>query len=564
MNSKPTLLGMYWHNAATCYGNTPLVPMDYAHLEAEIRRVDSAEPFSGEPKTADGRTNDRYKAWKRTNLPILYFTLSETRPSKDDTACNPSGWAMIDIDNLPNTSIMVMHPSVKFINYTRNGAHVFVYSPSLLESRTPWSWQNEYNKIAVQIHNEIKAEHPNVKFDGNLSRICWGCYIWGGEYWRNPNSDISFSERAGDIFVTDDDIKTIYEGYTQEKESKTLKNVNDNSAIQHVEVETEGGEEKIAKTWTKLLLSLGIDSEMMRDFNHLSLKNFIHKYYGRYEPIHESKAKTRAEELYDGTVCEVAWVDGRLPKTYRPYKPENKAEPHKRRKTLYNRLLNAKQQLKWLASDENTIAEKEVYDINRLLFQAAWYAYCFLVDGERYGKNKIRRTLHSVLIAKDTEDRKTYDKRKTAMGEMCADSETGEWRKMTTNEKKANAPKAGKTKRIEKVLKQWNPRLSVKENIEALRVDGVEGTDSLNARTVIDYIKRAKNNPNTVDRHPWLADIVFGNRKSVRIRNKVSGEVLEFKSAKECYERLGISKNTYHTKFLKGNGEAAVEWEVLE
>ena len=84
-------------------------------------------------------------------------------------------------------------------------------------------------------------------------------------------------------------------------------------------------------------------------------------------------------------------------------------------------------------------------------------------------------------------------------------------------------------------------------------------------RTIKDYFKRAKANPKMLKVYPWLANVEFcGNKKAVTIRNRHSGEKMTFKTVKECCITLGISEKTYHTKFKKGKGDSAKDWEVVD
>ena len=555
------LLGHYWHNAATCYARVTLIPMDNDEFNRVIKYVNTIEQFEGKT-VINGNANPKYKKWKAEHLPLLFFVNNSRRPSADDTACCPSGYACVDIDNLPNTRIDITHPAVQFVNYTRKGAHIYIYSPSLLTT-SPLKWQDAYNRIAITIYDEIRAEHHDVKFDGRLSQITWGCYIWGGKWVMNRNA--SYDYTAGDILVTDEDISRMYTGYIPAKAGVTIKRVN-NKGNMRVTCEEEAVESTAnGKTWTEALISLGVDAGMLNDFNHLPLAKFIHKYYGKYEPIHEAKPVYQEYECYDGSVCEAAILGGQLPKTWRPYDPNDKVKKGKRRHTLYNHLVKAKQQLTWLASDENTRAEKEGYDPNRLLFDAAHFSYCFFEYGKEYDKNKIRRCLHGALIYIDSEDRKSYDKRNISIGKMGTDTETGEYREIGTRDKIRNAPKVNKTERMKLVLKQCRGELALKENIVLIQTDGVGGTDSLSERTIKDYLKRAKTNPKMLKEYPWLASVEFsGNKKAVTIRNRHSGETRTFKTVKECCETLGISEKTYHTKFKKGKGDSAKDWEVVD
>ena len=522
--------------------------------------VHTIKQFTGET-VVNGETSPLYKSWKARNLPLLFFVSDNRRPSADDTTCCASGYASIDIDNLPGTQIDITHPAVQFINYTRKGAHIYFYSPSLLTT-SPLKWQDAYNRIAITLYEDIRQSHPEVKFDGRLSQITWGCYIWGGKWVVNWNA--SFDYKAGDILVTDEDISRMYTGYIPAKAGVKTKRVNKNGKMTTV-CEEEVMESTVnGKTWTEALISFGVNADMLNDFNHLPISKFIHKYYGKYEPIHEAKPIYQEYECYDGSVCEVAVLGGQLPKTWRPYDQKDKIKKGERRHNLYNHLVKAKQQLMWLASDDNTIAEKEAYDPDRLLFDAAHYSYCFFESGKEYDKNKIRRCLHGALVHNDGEDRKSYDKRNISIGKMGTDTDTGEYRAISTREKIRNAPKVNKTERMKLVLKQWNGKLSSKDNIERIQSDGISDIDSLSERTIKDYIKRAKTNPKMLKEYLWLANTEFGgNKKTVTIRNKQSGEVMTFKTVKECCETLGISEKTYHTKFKKGKGESAKDWEVI-
>ena len=560
MSETDIILGHYWRNAATCNANTHLIPLDNDAFNRVIGELNAMDRFVGSAKTADGSTNAEYKSWKAHHLPILYFTRRDNRPSDNDNTICASGYAVIDIDNM-KSEVNVIHPCVQFINHTHNGSHIFVFSKALLKARTPYEWQSEYNKIAVEIHQIIARKHKEVKFDGSLSRIDWGIYLWYGKWLVNNESSMEWMPE--DVLVTQSDIGRIYENYKPARVRDILVNVN--SKKESVRAESEDDGYKTSANYTERLLRTGIDETLLSFFNHNSLKKFVMAYHDDYEPIESAKPKHSEYKCYDGSVCEAAILNKSMPKVWRPYDTAHKIEKGNRRKELYKHVKKARLFLLQLDSDDNKTAERENYDVNRLFYDAVRYAYCSFEGGHKYSKDKIRRSVYSALVHRfDEFDKPSLDKRNTAMGRNAVDTETGEIVPMTTSMKRNLAPKVNKTERIKKLLKQWNPLLDTESNISELKDYGYEGVEKLTERTMVSYLKTAASNTEFTEMYPWLLSYkVESGRKPVRIRRREDGEVLEFKTAKECYEWLGISEKTFHTKFKKGRGEAAKLCELI-
>ena len=150
-----------------------------------------------------------YKQWKQNNLPIVYFTNEPHRP-KGDTTNTATGYAMVDVDNLPDVRLECNHPSIVATNHTGNGTHFFIYG---VFGDTPQEWQQNYNLYAWEIYNELTKKYGDhqIKLDGHQSQYYWGCYLWGGmDNWVfNNHNDKGYN--PAHVALSDEQLNTMYD-----------------------------------------------------------------------------------------------------------------------------------------------------------------------------------------------------------------------------------------------------------------------------------------------------------------------------------------------------------------
>lgn len=205
---------------------------------------------------------------------------------------------------------------------------------------------------------------------------------------------------------------------------------------------------------------------------------------------------------------------------------------------------------------------------DHILYDAVLWCVDCCVDGLKFPKKELFEQVCNAITRSNTYDCRLYfDPRKFISGSITLDNETGEIIPMRKGNKIAANARCRKTERIKEVVKMWNPNMSDAKNIEKVKswVDGMENT---NERTVKSYLKLAQNMPELLEEHPWLNNLAFKKAgrctEQIEIRDLNSGQLIRFKSKKECMDWLGIKSRRTFTQFLKGLTKLNKVYEIVE
>ena len=492
---------------------------------------------------ADG---SNYDIFKRSYLPIIYFTDQPYRPDKESPVI-PSGFCCIDIDNT-NTRFIITHPSVFAVNYTSNGTHIIAHSFDGWGS-TNRAWQQTYDRMAFIIQQGLENEYGIVKFDGKCSVYYQGCYVWKTDWWFNDNFDPYY--RLPDTYPTQAQIEGLYTKTripVQDTTIKTAKGV--------VTVKTKSDE--IKSLADHLRISDGVQS----DFLSLNYSDFLKKYADTYEPFTDEEPVFTEYTDYDGNVYSMCKTNGTLVKFWLPFMKKGargtdcRIKKGHRRNSIFTRALSVSQH------------SGGGLDPDRILFDAVWWyeTWCDHSEGQLDKREFLLTVSNAIAKREHYECRAMVDRRSFISGNCMIDADTGEVIPMDKGRKIAANAKCRRTDRIVSVVREWNPNMSVEENIEEVRAwcDGMEKTSE---RTIVGYIRAAQKMPRLVEDHPWLATISFNGRgrssKPVKVRDIESGEVHTFESVKACMEGLGIKTRRTFTLFVEGKTKLNRRFEVI-
>lgn len=500
------------------------------------------------------KEDDEYKEWKQENLPLVYFTQTSKRP-KGDSAVHATGYAMIDVDNLPNLRCESNHPAIVATNYTGNGTHFFI---SGVFGQTPREWQLEYNKYAWEIFCELIAKYGDLKLDGRLSQFDWGCYLWGNrDNWIFNKSKVP-NYKPAKIELSEEQLSLIYDkdsywiaGSTRATKGKVEQKSTDDDTIR------------------ELADFRGISPEMRNDFRSLRYTDFLEKYSVRYCKITGTEQEFEWYTDYEGNTYEMGKTNGQkvvlweiwmqnphsVPKGSDGRLDYRIQEGH-RRESIFKRALQTSQ------------FTHDHLNPDHILYDAVLWCVNYCVDGLKFPKKELLEQVCNAISRSSTYDCRLYlDPRQFISGSDRIDEETGEIVSMGKGDKIAANARCRKTERIKEVVKVWNPDLSEEDNIEAVRswIDGMEHTTE---RTVKSYLKSAQNMPKLLEEYPWLKDLSFKKAgrctEQIGIRNLQSGEVILFPSKKDCMAWLGIQSRKTFVKFLEGLTKYNTTYEVVK
>ena len=564
-------IGFYAKNALESGFGNHLRELTDDNFSSVIEKIGEKCPYS----KCDGAA---YFNWKSKNLPLLFFTMRSGRPSKDDIEIYPSGYAVIDVDGADNIGIDTSHPSVTCLNRTKNGVHIYVHSVGLAKATTRKRWQEEYNRVAYGVWRSISDSNGKVKFDGSNSRFTQGSYLWNTD-WAGKSATFDPNYESDDTIIGKDILLEMYDSkYKDEEDSEYDALVGTKNGIRKRRIREES-DTTVKESLDRRLAALGVSDEMLRDFNGMRLSDFIKSRRGVFEPIRGAVPKYEPFKCYDGTTVLVCMADKSMPKVWQPFmgsRIQNADGSFKyriaeggRRRSLYCHLLQAAQTLKITESDGRFGGGG--FSPDRLLFDAVWWVLNLCENGWKFPKTEIRQTLLSALERCDGDIKVAFDSRSVIGGSHRIDEETGELVRNDKEGKLSDTAKVRKTLRILEFLEEYDPSKPLDENIEEIRERGFSGIDGLARKTYIGYIRDAKANGELVERYPWLSDIDvkpkqkgWNRKKSIAIRNKREGFIERFGSVEECAEFLGISKKNFYSKFIKGRGLTANEWEVYD
>ena len=127
-----------------------------------------------------------------------------------------------------------------------------------------------------------------------------------------------------------------------------------------------------------------------------------------------------------------------------------------------------------------TVAQHSGSDLNpdRILFDAVWWyeVWCDHSEGQLDKREFLLTVSNAIARRGHYEFRAMVDRRSFISGDCMFNADTGEVIPMDKGRKIAANAKCRKTDRIVSVVKEWNPSLSVEENIGEVKslCDGME------------------------------------------------------------------------------------------
>ena len=549
------LIGHYHIGAYNCYASTMLYELTNQNIEYVLKDIPSCCPYTKDDEK-------KYKNWKSSHLPIVFFTFSNQRPEMTFSA-GTTGYAVIDVDNTNGQKITTNHPSVCQMNHTGNGTHLFIHADGW--GITPMEWQQNYNRIAYSVWNDLNARYPGVTLDGHNSVHYQGCYLWNTEWVQNPNYDRNYTPE--DTYITDDITSQMYTTGTYTKcECDTFKNYT-------IYDPTKKNVKVVNDIDAMNIMSQSISNEMRDDFFTVKLLEFLKKYWIIYKPIIGTTPVFSQYTDYEGNVYDMYRTNGEMVRLWQPIMQSRKnlrqneegkydysIKEGGRKKSLYSHLIQAAQFLE----SENRM------NPDHLLYDAVYWIVNYCENGLRFPKEEIMETVHKVIISyKFEECRMRFDNRSMVSGGEMVDSETGEVVPMDKGMKiRANA-KCRKTERIKDVVGQWHPDKSIDWNVEHIKSWEDKGTMNLKKKTFLNYRGLAKNMPDMVEKYRWLENFEIMEKvgrkcEGIVLQDLCTGEVHEFQSKGECMEWLGIGNRKTFSKFLKGRTKFSKKYKVLE
>lgn len=497
------------------------------------------------PSCPLSKADTGYKQWKQNNLPIVYFTNEPHRP-KGDTTNTATGYAMVDVDNLPDVRLECNHPSIVATNHTGNGTHFFIYG---VFGDTPQEWQQNYNLYAWEIYNELTAKYGDhqLKLDGHQSQYYWGCYLWGGmDNWvfNNHNDKGYFPAH---VALSDVQPNTMYDKDTYWVSGK--ENATGSTLINCV-----GG---------AIVAHRKISIEMLTDFRMLRYTDFLDRYCNQYDKITGTQQEFTWYTDYMGNTYEMGKTNGQKVVLWEPWMQVSKNGNYKiakghRRRSIFNRALQTSQ------------FTHDFLNPDHILYDSVLWCVCYCEDGLKFPKNELLEQVESAISKHYNYKCVLYvDPRKFISGTALVDNETGEVKPMTKNDKIAANARCRKTERIKEVLNIWNPNLTDDENIAEVRTL-VDGMDKATQRTIKSYLQTAQTIEQLVTGFPWLKDLKFntnergGQKQQIKLLNKETGETIEFESKQKCMEWLGVKSRKTFSKFIDGQTKLNKRFEVLK
>lgn len=549
MTKTTETIGHWNRNAVTCSNDSVLNEVrrdDFGKLlEKEIKSIPEC-PYNKEDAYS-------YKNWKSSNLPILFFTLTNRRPDRDNAAMT-SSYAMIDID-CDNTRYVSDHPAVCFTNYTGSGTHIFIHSYALGRAKTPKQWQDAYNSIVYEVWSDLCGKYgKDLKMDGHSAMHHWGCYLWNTEWTRNKNLDMEWLPE--ERYFDSDILEKMYKSgtYSVMTENTTgygrkKKQIQDNSEI------------------IKKLSGHMFSDEVYKDFkgSH-SVGEFVEKYSKKYTIKTGSTPVFTPYTDYLGNTYDMYETKGEMVRLWQPYlvkkskliDGKHKIGEGSRHSSLYNHMMQL------------CIFMHDSIDPDYILYDACHWVSRYFENPKSFGKTEIMSVVTSVIKTYDLyadEWTMWHDKRMFVSGDVRLDKDTGECVKMDKGMKIGANAKCRKTGRIVELIKIWNPDKEIDFNLRYAR-DYCDDLENKSDKTLKDYIECAKQMPELVKDYPWLKDIEIEKKQKGRqkqpvvIENTETGERFEFKSKKECMEYLGIRSKATFTAFMNGKSKFNKKFKI--
>ena len=497
-----------------------------------------------------------YKDWKGENLPLLYFTNKPKRPDEESSTYS-TGYAMIDVDNMPNKRLESSHPSVVAINYTGNGTHFIIRG---VFGSTPREWQLQYNRYAWEIFNELTSQYGAVKFDGRLSLCYWGCFIWGGRDNWVLNTKKVPDYKPENIELTEAQLEQIYDAGSYTLADCTTAKGKGNVKKQKASTCSLSLREYAEYT--------GISNEMREDFFSLSYTEYLDIYSIQYDRITGTTQNYDWYTDYQGNVYEMGKANGTKVMLWQPWMKNPNTVPKNDDGTPDYRIQKGHRRasIYWRALQTSQLTRDHI-NPNHILFDAVNWCVHYCVDGVKFPKRELLQQVCNAVNRRDTyKSCLKKDPRKFISGDEMLDSETGEIVDMTRTDKIAANARCRKTERIKETAMEWNPNLSFEENLEEVR-NWSYGMRNATKRTILKYLKTAQTMPELVKEYPWLLDLTFHkagrSKEPITIKNSESGEMLEFDSKEDCMRYIGIKSRRTFTKFLLGQTKYNKTYEVL-
>lgn len=516
---------------------------------------------------------DKYFDWKKSNLPIFYFTFNKRRPNPETNEVFATGYAVVDIDGRPGVKYVSNHPSVCYTNYTGNGTHIFIHTHKLCSCKNYQEWQDTYNTIAYEIWMELCEKYKDdIKFDSHSSLYYQGCYLWNTEWESNPDYDRDWEPENTRYFDADSGvIHEMYGGKYTRAEAGTYTSYSKKRSKKEDFIDNGNVISQIAENGKRL------SDRMVKDFKELDYLEFLEKYEEKYTIITGSETNFENYTDYEGNVYEMYKTNGKHVKLWQPYMQGrdsngrliNTFEKGRRRKSLASHL---KQLCQFTADD---------LDPDYILYDAVHWIYFYCEDGARFPKTEIISTVVGMMRSYDKYESTLYtDPRMFITGKMKADPDSGEMHYMNTGEKIGANAKCRKTERIKIVINNWDPSKSVEDNIEHIHTLDYEyylHVDKLSEKTIKSYITAAKKMPELVSKHEWLAE--FNNKpqtkqeagskggkksKSIVVLHIETRETMEFESHQKCMEHFGIKSRKTFSKFIKGCTKYNKTYQVVK
>lgn len=408
--------------------------------------------FDGQPCPYDHVTQaTAYKNYKKTNLYLFYFVTDDKRPSANNPEAysTASNWFVIDVDHfndeIPKEDAFKVikddcPPFVRFVQMTGKGLHLWCRCSNKMTTET--EWKTTYDLAATEVWNRWDGK---LKFDGCCRSITQGSYLWkqtSTENWDNPQFNNNYYLHG----LTPQPTEVLYE-----KGSIGRKHA--------VPATTQ-------TTVTKVVAKdYYTNTQFMEDYNTMGLREFHEKYSFEYEVITDSGMDFSEYVTYRGDVVIAYKTEGKYYTVWVPLK-HNKDKGHfevvKKR--------DGEGRRKFLFGVGTTIMNlRPKTCIEQLHYNLIHYFLCYVDNSDKQiTKTKLLELTLSAYLRHDEYHFEKADKRKWIIGENYVETNEGELRHLTKNEKISLAQALRKTDKINDVLTVYDCSLSVKENHQLL------------------------------------------------------------------------------------------------
>lgn len=539
-------IGHFNKSASGCKKSTRLTEITTDNFKTLLEYVCSI-PECSCTKESD---KTRYNEWKRTKLPILFFTLINSRP-ETDTAAASSCFALIDIDG-DCTHYVSEHPCIYYTNYTKNGTHFIIHSDALGSAETPMEWQDVYNSIAYEVWYELCCKYKrDIKLDGNSSRHSQGCFLWNTEWVENNSVD--FRWMPSERYLTDTVIGEMYAENTYSRQTINTSRKGTKKVEKPNNAETISDLARIS--------NYRISSQALKNFNICSYNEFIARYSEKYTITTGTIPVFSEYTDYLGNTYDMFKTNGQMVTLWQPYMRHIEGNDCKIREG--GRLKSLLSHLKELC-----MFMHDNLDPDYVLFDAVHWIERYCDNPMSFSKSELMSAVTTALNTHSLFNEKTLhtDKRMFITGDCKIDTTTGEVSYMSKNEKIAANSRCRKTERILEVIRLYDPSKNVEDNIKFIQDQYIEGVSDKSYRTILNYIQTAKSVPDLVNEYKWLENIQIKAGKPVKpivILDISANRSLYFKSVKECKQFMNTNSKTF-SKFLKGCSNLNKTYKILK